>query len=1123
MNHGFIRGVLNLLLLVGLVRPAVSQTLVPGVDYVQGELLATFSEPFMPGETQVSLENQRFGVAELDSLLLLHRCSGVQKFLPTYGKAKSPEARALERMFLISWDDDTDAQVLQQALLQLPCFERVSLNTLLVREYGSLRQRMPGQGTLFGEQWNFHDSTNDSADVDAPEAWAITGGSPDVVIVIHDSGVMVDTVTEDTCWKLHADFNYYRTVEDSSPELCLNGADLDSIDSPNDPDDREDNVIGSNWAPYYSFETDPEKIRFWKFVPHDWVLPGGVFEEPTSMDCDRTYGHGTSIASLAAGRFSNGEGGPDIVGMAHDCKVYFVRAGGTGILTKLSDEIFALEHAAVYGDVINMSWGFSSWPGNELRNAVVFAADDSNCVLISITHNNDLPIGSKVRWPARWNDKVLSVGAMSRDLSLAPYSNYMSDSLKVDVVAPVRGYQVDGVLADSHTPCGYMELCPCSQTETTALSGGTSSAAPQAAGIAALIRSIFRDLPQDSVRTRIKRGAEFYWDSDPLGPNKFGYGKINAYRSITEWGRVATDHLTHVAHWGGQQPGSPDTLYVSGDLFIEQGDTLVLDKGTVIRVAPEPIEHAEGSGTDSTRVEIIVRGTLRTGTAGAGPIVFESFAPPPAGDTDWAGIRFESTSENNDLDGVIIKHAKIAIENYAPVTLSNSTIDSCETGIEAHAGISSTGEVTIKNAEQGVKNFADITLDGFTISDCIEGIESHSDITVQNSTLASHSSYGVQVLSGHATLDNVTIEDCGIGIDVSASPAAVAAVTCRNNSVIRDVEFHGISASASNDTVRVTETTIEKGANGLSLILGAWAKLEGCTIKNNDTGVLAIATDQVEVTDCLVDSNTTSGIYCVGGADITVTDNTISHSSAGVFCLNNSHATVADNNWVKNNSIGIKCDGGSSPLVRRNKISDNAVGISAINDAAPNVGVSCEDSCEVGGCETEGANEIASNSFHDIVNLSPSVTITAECNYWGPSGPKASKFSGAVDYDPYRDTDPLPNLIASRPPDDPGGDGEKRPIYPAAYDLSYSYPNPFNPLTTIRYDVPEPEGVVTLAIYNVRGEALRTLVDGEKPAGSHTARWDGRDDRGVAAASGVYFVRMTAGDFKKTQKLVLTK
>ncbi len=140
MNLRFIMiGPMVLALLAGLAGLTVSQTLVPGVDYVQGELLVTFSEHLMPTEAELSLDARRFGIGELDSLLVLHRCSRLEKFLPTYGKAKSSAGSALERMFLLSWDDDTDAQVLRQQLLQLPYFERVSLNTLLVKEYGSLR------------------------------------------------------------------------------------------------------------------------------------------------------------------------------------------------------------------------------------------------------------------------------------------------------------------------------------------------------------------------------------------------------------------------------------------------------------------------------------------------------------------------------------------------------------------------------------------------------------------------------------------------------------------------------------------------------------------------------------------------------------------------------------------------------------------------------------------------------------------------------------------------------------------------------------------------------------------------------------------------------------------------
>jgi hypothetical protein len=72
------------------------------------------------------------------------------------------------------------------------------------------------------------------------------------------------------------------------------------------------------------------------------------------------------------------------------------------------------------------------------------------------------------------------------------------------------------------------------------------------------------------------------------------------------------------------------------------------------------------------------------------------------------------------------------------------------------------------------------------------------------------------------------------------------------------------------------------------------------------------------------------------------------------------------------------------------------------------------------------------------------------------------------------------------------------------------FPNPFNPATTIRFAVKEP-ATVKLLIFNLRGELVRTLADGELSRGLYERRWNGRDNAGRAAASGLYFYRLQIG------------
>lgn len=85
-----------------------------------------------------------------------------------------------------------------------------------------------------------------------------------------------------------------------------------------------------------------------------------------------------------------------------------------------------------------------------------------------------------------------------------------------------------------------------------------------------------------------------------------------------------------------------------------------------------------------------------------------------------------------------------------------------------------------------------------------------------------------------------------------------------------------------------------------------------------------------------------------------------------------------------------------------------------------------------------------------------------------------------------------------------------------------AYPNPFNPSTTISYEVPV-AGMVNLRIYDAAGRLIDTVDTGAKQPGQHTAVWDGCDTTGVPAASGVYFVRLEAAGHVRTSKIVLLK
>ena len=93
---------------------------------------------------------------------------------------------------------------------------------------------------------------------------------------------------------------------------------------------------------------------------------------------------------------------------------------------------------------------------------------------------------------------------------------------------------------------------------------------------------------------------------------------------------------------------------------------------------------------------------------------------------------------------------------------------------------------------------------------------------------------------------------------------------------------------------------------------------------------------------------------------------------------------------------------------------------------------------------------------------------------------------------------------------------------PTALALAANYPNPFNATTAIRYALPA-AGPVHLAVYALNGQQVRTLVQGVKTSGWHVVRWDGRDDVGRTAASGVYLYRLDATGGVRTGKMTLVR
>ncbi len=139
------------------------------------------------------------------------------------------------------------------------------------------------------------------------------------------------------------------------------------------------------------------------------------------------------------------------------------------------------------------------------------------------------------------------------------------------------------------------------------------------------------------------------------------------------------------------------------------------------------------------------------------------------------------------------------------------------------------------------------------------------------------------------------------------------------------------------------------------------------------------------------------------------------------------------------------------------------------------------------------------------------VTTPYDPNGWNPAAPT---FQVRI----FRYGSKTPNLEGVK---------KESGLTPASYALRQNYPNPFNPTTTMKFDIRQ-AGRTEVAVYNMLGQKISTLVSSDLTAGTYSVQWNGTNDEGSFVPSGVYFVRMSVhaqgqADFSAVRKLMLMK
>lgn len=195
---------------------------------------------------------------------------------------------------------------------------------------------------------------------------------------------------------------------------------------------------------------------------------------------------------------------------------------------------------AAEADVVNNSWNGGA-PSYAITNTITDATTNGRfgkgTVIVFSAGNNANDPNAAVSYPANLSN-VIAVGAIDRTGTVAYYSN---GGPELDVVAFAGNYAGDIVTMDLLGPAGY-NGGPDGNNDYTSHFSGTSAAAPQVAGVAALLLSREPSLTYQQVLSRIKGGA------DPWGPSDdYGAGKLNAYRTLAPGGGGG----------GGEEPPPP--------------------------------------------------------------------------------------------------------------------------------------------------------------------------------------------------------------------------------------------------------------------------------------------------------------------------------------------------------------------------------------------------------------------------------------------------------------------------------------------------------------------------------------------------------------------------------------
>ncbi len=849
--------------------------------------------------------------------------------------------------------------------------------------------------------------------------------------------------------------------------------------------------------------------------------------------------HGTHVAGCAGAVGNNAIG---VVGTSPNVSIISCKgASNTSPSDGISFAYDQIKYAAEVGaDIINASWGS---PGSgTYPNSIVNYATSLGALVVTAAGNDNLEHNATYQdYPADCTNALCVASTGQGDIK----SNFSDYGAAVDVCAPGEGI-VSTIIGGT----GYNSY------------SGTSMSSPVVAGVCALVKSLNPELTPAELMQRVMDTADYIYDLNPNYEGKLGAGRVNAF-AATMYDKIpyVTIEETTTAEVEGDgdgvaNPGETLSLKISLNNYIDPYTGLAWLNASNL-TATLTTAYPGVTITDS----VAVYGNLSAGSTmwnNSHPFKFQTVSSLPS-----EPIPFELVVRANlDCPYPYVKTLPFTVNLSLvqagwPVSVGGASasspiianLDSDPDKELVFAG--STGNLhAVKQDGTSLPGFPIITtcpvIGSLAMADVTNDGTEEFAACLQNGNIILFDQSGAtlwSIPSGGNLRSGPVIADLAMnnqrkiivvtqtgnlivlnpdGSNYANFPVSLGAA-CLASPAIADLNgdgIHEIIVSTLNGVLHAINSATGQNISGFSVVMPGGSQ-NPITIANLD------ADDHPEI----LIATSTSGHVLAYNHDGTI------HFQRTVGCQMKAGPVVADiNNDGETEIVAI----GSTGMINVLNPAGQPLPGTPIN---LNRAVECTPAiANFDGGNLSGIIFGDTNGYLHSVHLdgseSPNFPLRLNGNL------KVSPALGDIDLDGDLDI-ALPNDTSFFVIDiKRGAQNIAWPCWLGTYNragnsyqptpaedghtpslttgLKGNFPNPFNPSTSINFELASP-GRVILGIYNPKGQLVRTLVDANLPAGQHQELWNGLDEHGAPVASGVYFYRMLSGKFSATRKMVLMK